>query len=55
MPKQPGVNVVQDQTSDKGTATTAAENAQKQAEIKSDYTKQAEENKRKQRKLIKTK
>ena len=41
--KAAGVNVVQDQTSDKGTATTAEENAQKQAEIKSDYTKQAEE------------
>jgi len=41
--KAGGVNVVQDQTSDKGTATTAAENAQKQAEIKSDYAKQAEE------------
>ena len=41
--KAAGVNVVQDQTSDKGTATTAAENAQKQAEIKSDYAKQAEE------------
>ena len=41
--KAAGVNVEQDQTSDKGTATTAAENAQKQAEIKSDYAKQAEE------------
>ncbi|MFS9157120.1 antigen I/II family LPXTG-anchored adhesin [Streptococcus gordonii] len=41
--KAAGVNVVQDQTSDKGTATTATENAQKQAEIKSDYAKQAEE------------
>ena len=41
--KAAGVNVVQDQTSDKGTATTAEENAQKQAEIKSDYAKQAEE------------
>ena len=41
--KAAGVNVVQDQTSDKGTATNAAENAQKQAEIKSDYAKQAEE------------
>ena len=41
--KAAGVNVVQDQTSDKGTTTTAAENAQKQAEIKSDYAKQAEE------------
>ena len=41
--KAAGVNVEQDQTSDKGIATTAAENAQKQAEIKSDYAKQAEE------------
>ena len=41
--KAAGVNVVQDQTSDKGTVTTAEENAQKQAEIKSDYAKQAEE------------
>ncbi|KXT70776.1 hypothetical protein SGODD07_01442 [Streptococcus gordonii] len=41
--KAAGVNVVQDQTSDKGTATTAEENAQKQAKIKSDYAKQAEE------------
>ena len=41
--KAAGVNVVQEQTSDKGTATTAAENAQKQAEIKSDYAKQADE------------
>ena len=41
--KSAGVRVVQDETKDKGTATTATENAQKQDEIKSDYAKQAEE------------
>ncbi|WP_061598642.1 antigen I/II family LPXTG-anchored adhesin [Streptococcus oralis] len=41
--KTAGVKVVQDETKDKGTATTATENAQKQDEIKSDYAKQAEE------------
>ncbi|MCK6129457.1 putative cross-wall-targeting lipoprotein signal domain-containing proteiin, partial [Streptococcus halitosis] len=41
--KSAGVKVVQDETKDKGTATTATENAQKQAEIKSDYAKQAKE------------
>ena len=41
--KSAGVKVVQDEIKDKGTATTATENAQKQDEIKSDYTKQAEE------------
>ena len=41
--KSAGVKVVQDETKDKGTATTAIENAQKQDEIKSDYAKQAEE------------
>ena len=41
--KSAGVKVVQDETKDKGTATTATENAQKQDEIKSDYAKQAEE------------
>ena len=41
--KAAGVKVVQDETKDKGTATTATENAQKQDEIKSDYAKQAEE------------
>ena len=41
--KSAGVKVVQDETKDKGTATTATENAQKQDEIKSDYAKQVEE------------
>ncbi|ORO67259.1 antigen I/II family LPXTG-anchored adhesin [Streptococcus oralis] len=41
--KSAGVKVVQDETKDKGIATTATENAQKQDEIKSDYAKQAEE------------
>ena len=41
--KSAGVKVVQDETKDKGTATTVTENAQKQDEIKSDYAKQAEE------------
>ena len=41
--KSAGVKVVQDETKDKGTATTATDNAQKQDEIKSDYAKQAEE------------
>ena len=41
--KSAGVKVAQDETKDKGTATTATENAQKQNEIKSDYAKQAEE------------
>ena len=41
--KSAGVKVVQDETKDKGTATTATENAQKQDEIKSAYAKQAEE------------
>ena len=41
--KTAGVKVVQDETKDKGTATTATENAQKQDEIKNDYAKQAEE------------
>ena len=41
--KSAGVKVVQDEKKDKGTATTATENAQKQDEIKSDYAKQAEE------------
>ncbi|WFR86554.1 antigen I/II family LPXTG-anchored adhesin [Streptococcus sp. D7B5] len=41
--KSAGVKVVQDGTKDKGTATTATENAQKQDEIKSDYAKQSEE------------
>ena len=41
--KSAGVKVVQDDTKDKGTATTATENTQKQDEIKSDYAKQAEE------------
>jgi len=41
--KSAGVKVVQDETKDKGTATTATENVQKQDEIKSDYAKQAEE------------
>ena len=41
--KAAGVKVVQDETKDKGTATTATENAQKQDEIKSDYAKQAKE------------
>ncbi|MFM9319595.1 antigen I/II family LPXTG-anchored adhesin [Streptococcus sp. ST16] len=41
--KSAGVKVVQDETKDKGTATTATENAQKQDEIKSDYAKQAKE------------
>ncbi|ORO49744.1 agglutinin receptor [Streptococcus oralis subsp. tigurinus] len=41
--KSAGVKVAQDETKDKGTATTATENAQKQDEIKSDYAKQAEE------------
>ena len=41
--KSAGVKVVQDETKDKGTATTATENAQKQDEIKNDYAKQAEE------------
>jgi probable cell-surface antigen I/II len=41
--KSAGVKVVQDETKDKGTATTATENAQKQDEIKSDNAKQAEE------------
>ena len=41
--KSAGVKVIQDETKDKGTATTATENAQKQDEIKSDYAKQAEE------------
>ena len=41
--KSAGIKVVQDEIKDKGTATTATENAQKQDEIKSDYTKQAEE------------
>ena len=41
--KSAGVKVVQDETKDKGTTTTATENAQKQDEIKSDYAKQAEE------------
>ena len=41
--KSAGVKVVQDETKDKGTATTATENAQKQDENKSDYAKQAEE------------
>ena len=41
--KSAGVKVVQDETKDKGTATTATENAQKQDEIKSDYAKQSEE------------
>ena len=41
--KSAGVKVVQDETKDKGTATTATENTQKQDEIKSDYAKQAEE------------
>ena len=41
--KSAGVKVVQDETKDKGTATTATENAQKHDEIKSDYAKQAEE------------
>ena len=41
--KSAGVKVVQDETKDKGTATTATENAQKQDQIKSDYAKQAEE------------
>ncbi len=40
MPKQQVSMLYKDQTSDKGTATTAAENAQKQAEIKV-TTKQA--------------
>ena len=37
-----GVKVIQDDTVDKGTTTTVAESAQKQAEIKDDYTKQAD-------------
>ncbi|KXT80041.1 hypothetical protein SORDD14_01506 [Streptococcus oralis] len=41
--KSAGVKVAQDETKDKGTATTATENAQKQDEIKSDYAKQDEE------------
>ena len=41
--KSAGVKVVQDETKDKGTATTATENAQKQDEIKNDYAKQAKE------------
>ena len=41
--KSAGVKVAQDETKDKGTATTATENAQKQNEIKSDYAKQAKE------------
>ena len=41
--KSAGVKVVQDETKDKGIATTATENIQKQDEIKSDYAKQAEE------------
>ena len=41
--KSAGVKVVQDETNDKGTATTATDNAQKQDEIKNDYAKQAEE------------
>ena len=41
--KSAGVKVVQDETKDKGTATTATDNAQKQDEIKNDYAKQAEE------------
>ena len=41
--KSAGVKVVQDETKDKGTATTPTENAQKQDEIKSDYAKQAKE------------
>ncbi|MCY7094360.1 antigen I/II family LPXTG-anchored adhesin [Streptococcus oralis] len=41
--KSAGVKVAQDETKDKGTATTATENAQKQDEIKSDYAKQAKE------------
>ena len=41
--KSAGVKVVQDETKDKGIATTATENAQKQDEIKSDYAKQAKE------------
>ena len=41
--KSAGVKVVQDETKDKGTATTATENTQKQDEIKSDYAKQSEE------------
>ncbi|EFM36330.1 putative cross-wall-targeting lipoprotein signal [Streptococcus sp. oral taxon 071 str. 73H25AP] len=41
--KSAGVKVVQDETKDKGTATTATENAQKQDEIKSDYAKRAKE------------
>ena len=41
--KSAGVKVVQDETKDKGTATTATENTKKQDEIKSDYAKQAEE------------
>ncbi|MCP8989654.1 antigen I/II family LPXTG-anchored adhesin [Streptococcus parasanguinis] len=41
--KSAGVKVVQDETKDKGTATIATDNAQKQDEIKSDYAKQAEE------------
>ncbi|MCY7082448.1 antigen I/II family LPXTG-anchored adhesin [Streptococcus oralis] len=41
--KSAGVKVAQDETKDKGTATTPTENAQKQDEIKSDYAKQAKE------------
>ena len=38
-----GVNVVQDETVDKGTVKTAQEADQKETEIKADYAKQAEE------------
>ncbi|MGT2637251.1 antigen I/II family LPXTG-anchored adhesin [Streptococcus ratti] len=41
--KNAGVNVVQDETVNKGTVKTAEEAEQKESEIKEDYTKQAEE------------
>ncbi|MGT2749296.1 antigen I/II family LPXTG-anchored adhesin [Streptococcus orisasini] len=41
--KNAGVNVIQDETVDKGTVKTAEEAAQKETEIKDDYAKQAEE------------
>ncbi len=41
--KSAGVNVVQDETVDKGTVKTAQEADQKETEIKEDYAKQAED------------
>ena len=41
--KEAGVNIVQDETVDKGTVKTAQEADQKETEIKEDYAKQAED------------